>query len=259
LMQSLSNPALSMGKGLFFLPRGFSATAYSIMLRDPMIWSGYRNSIFVTLIGTFLTLTMTFLAAFPLSRTDLKGRNAIQYFIFFTMLFSGGLVPTYLVVNGLGLTNTRWSLIIPNALGAYSVFVLRNFISQIPASLQESAQIDGANDGVVLVNIIVPLSKPIIAVLGLMNAVGRWNSWLDTIIYISNTNLYPLSPIIRQINIVLGQGTFSFSLSDTDAAAFLPNSVRMATVMIATVPVLCIYPFLQKHFVKGIVLGAVKG
>ena len=259
LMFSLSDATTVYGGGLFLLPKDFSLGAYRIILRDPMIGTAYKNTIWVVVVGTAVNLTLSFLLAYPLCKKDLKGRSIIQYGIFFTMLFSGGMIPTYLVVNQLGLINSHWSLILPGAVSTYNVFVLRNFISTtIPESLPESARIDGASEVRILIQIIVPLSKPVLAVLGLWYGVGHWNAWFACIIYINKFSMYTLQPVLRQILITLNPAGF-FAYDPELAIGQMQDVVKMGIIMVATIPILCIYPFLQKYFVKGVMLGAVKG
>lgn len=257
-MYSLSHSSKAVGGGLYFLPRGFSLMAYRVVLRDALIGRAYLNTIFVTVVGTALNLLMTFLAAYPLTQQDLRGRKLIQYMIFFTMLFSGGMIPMYLLVKELGMIDSLWALIIPGAISTYNVFVMRNFIQSLPESLSESARIDGANEFTILWRIIVPLSKPAMAVLGLMYGVAHWNSWFNCIIYISTTDKYTLQPVLRQILFSLGATNyFGYDPQVTETA--MPAIVSMSVVIVATLPILCVYPFLQKYFIKGVMLGAVKG
>ena len=258
LMYSLSRADLALGGGLFLWPRGFSLNAYRVVLRDALIGGAYLNTIFVTVMGTFVNLVMTFLAAYPLSNRNLRWRKPIQYMIFFTMLFSGGLVPTYLLVRSLGLLDSLWSLIIPSAVSAYNIFVMRNFIESLPDSLPESARIDGASELTILLRIVVPLSKSAMAVLGLMYAVGHWNAWFNCIIYIKTTARYTLQPILRQILFTLGSTSY-FGFDPEMSASAMSELVSMAVVVVATLPIIMVYPFLQKYFIKGVMLGAVKG
>ena len=258
LMHSLSRSDLSLTGGLFLWPRGFSLHAYKVVLRDALIGGAYVNTVIVTVLGTLLNLTMTFLAAYPLSNRNLRWRRPIQYMIFFTMLFNGGIIPTYLLVRSLGLLDSLLSLVIPVSVSAYNIFVMRNFIETLPDSLAESARIDGASEWTILFRIIVPLSKPAMAVLGLMYAVGHWNSWFNCIIYIKSTARYTLQPIIRQILFTLGSSNFYGYDPDMGAAA-MPKLVTMAVVVVATLPIIMVYPFLQRFFIKGVMLGAVKG
>ena len=257
-MFSFSDASKAIGGGLYLLPRGLSVTGYRVVLKDALIGKAYLNTIFVTGVGTLVNLTMTFLAAYPLTRKDLRGRRFIQYMIFFTMLFNGGIIPTYLVVRGVGLIDSLWALIIPSAVSTYNIFVMRNFIESISENLFEAARIDGAGEFFILVRIVVPLSKAAMAVLGLMYAVGHWNSWFNCIIYINDTQKYTLSPILRQILFTMGSNNYYGYDPDLQAAS-MPVIVQMCVVVVATVPILCVYPFLQKYFIKGVMLGAVKG
>ena len=260
MMFSLSNADLTMGRGLFFTPAGFSLKAYEIVLRDSTLITAYRNTIIVTLGGTLLNLVFSFLMAYPLSRNDFSGKKPLTFMLFFTMLFSGGLIPTYLVIRQTGMLNSLWALIIPGAVNAYNVFVLRNFIKTIPYSLVESAKIDGANEFIILARIIIPLSKPVIAVLALMYGVGHWNSWFNCVIYITDRSKFTLQPILRDLLFVMN--SVEFFKHDVDlnfGQSQMPEVVKMATVVVATLPVMLVYPFLQKYFIKGALLGAVKG
>ena len=259
LMYSFSDSWAVNSTGFFIWPRDFSLRAYTVVMRNSAIYTAYKNTIYVVIMATSLNLVMTLLFAYPLCKKDLDGRRIIQFGIFFTMLFSGGLIPTYLVVNKLGLTNTHWSLIIPSAISTYNVFVLRNFIAtSIPDSLLESARIDGASETRILFQIVVPLSKPVLAVLGLWYGVGHWNSWFACIIYITKFNLYTLQPVLRQILTTMSPNAV-FNHDPMLDSYQLAEVVKMAMIVVATVPILCVYPFLQKYFVKGVVLGAVKG
>ena len=258
IMYSFSEGSKAIGGGLYWFPRGFSLQGYKVVLRDPLIGSAYLNTIFVTAAGTTVNLIMTFLAAYPLTRRDLRGRKVIQYMIFFTMLFNGGIVPTYLIVRAVGLVDSLWALIVPTAVSTYNIFVMRNFIDTIPENLFEAARIDGAGEFYILFQIVVPLSKAAMAVLGLMYAVGHWNSWFNCIIYINDTQKYTLSPILRQILFTMGSNNY-YGYDPDLAAASMPVISQMCVVVVATAPILSIYPFLQKYFIKGVMLGAVKG
>ena len=258
LMQSISIPSLESG-GLYLYPRGLSFVSYVQVLSDPLILSGYKVTLNVTVLATALNLVMSFLAAYPLTRKDLVGRKFMQYMIFFTMLFGGGLIPHYLVIKELGFINTYWALIIPGALSPYQMFVLRNFIQNLPSSLEEAAKIDGASEWTVLRMIVIPLSIPAIAVLGLQFGVGHWNNWFSSTIYTTRTDMLSLQAIIRNILIINADSHQNAISSEIYEQAANPKSLQMATVAVATIPILCVYPFLQKYFVKGVTLGAVKG
>ena len=260
IMYSISDANKTMGVGLFLKPSGFSLQAYKIVLRDSTIIRAYANTILVTIVATVINIIMSFLIAYPLSRNDFSGKKPITFLLFFTMLFSGGLIPTYLVMRSLGLLNSLWALIIPGMISPYNVFVLRNFIKTIPISLAESARIDGANEFVILIKIIIPLSKPVIAVLLLMYGIGHWNSWFNCIIYITDRSKFTLQPILRELLFVMN--SVEFFKNDVDlnvGQSQMPEVVKMATVVVATLPTMLVYPFLQKYFIKGAMIGAIKG
>ena len=260
LLYSLSDASRTAAGGVFLFPRGFSIEAYKIVLRTPSILTAYKNTIIVVLGATALNLLFSFLMAYPLTKKDLRGRKGITVFMFFTMIFSGGTIPTYLVVKGTHLLNSLWSLIIPGAAGAYYIFILRNFLSTIPGSLPESAKIDGASEFTILMRIIVPLSKPVMAVLALMYGVGHWNSWFNCIIYINEMEKYTLQPILREI--LFTMSTAQFFENDPSlmmGKSNMPEVTKMATVMVSTIPIVMIYPFLQKYIVHGVMIGAIKG
>ncbi len=260
LMYSISEADKTIGVSVFLYPRGFSVQAYRIVLKNPLILSAYKNTIFVVTTATALNILMTFLMAYPLSKRDLRGRTFFTFFIFLTMIFGGGLIPTFLVVRAVGLLNSLWSLILPSAVNAFFIFILRNFIQTIPESLSESAKIDGAHEFIILFKIIIPLSLPAIAVFAVMYGVGHWNSWFAAIIYLNDVKKFTLQPILRQIVFVMN--TLEFFEHDPDlqiGAGNMPQVVINATIMIATLPIVMIYPFLQKYFIKGIMIGAIKG
>ena len=256
-MLSLSDATKAFGGGFYLVPKGFSLNSYKTVLSNPNIISAYANTVFVVVVGTMINVVMTYLAAYPLSIKGLRGKKFINYFIYLTMLFSGGLIPFYMVVRGLGMIDSLWSLIIPTACGGYYVFVLRNFINTIPASLFESARIDGASELTILTKITIPLSLPSLAVISLMYGVGNWNSWFNCIIFINDYSKYTLQPILRQILFKVQIQDF-FNQTAGVSVGQTPEVVKMATVMAATIPILVIYPFFQKYFVKGMMLGAVR-
>jgi putative aldouronate transport system permease protein len=234
---------------------------YRAVFNDSEIVSGFLNALFYTVVGTALNVILTILAGYPLSRKDLFGRNALTFLFVFTMLFSGGMIPTYLVVKDLGLLNTRWALIIPTALSAYNVIITRTYFQMnLPDELLEAAQIDGANDFRFLWRIVLPLSGPIIAVNALFYAVGHWNEFFNALIYLTDQSLFPLQLVLREI---LVQNQVDLS-KITDVQKYLEmqnlaNLLKYALIVVSTVPVLVVYPFVQKHFVKGIMIGSLKG
>jgi ABC-type glycerol-3-phosphate transport system permease component len=232
---------------------------YRAVVQDPDIVMGYLNSAFYTGAGTLLSVTLTVMMAYPLSRKDFVGRRVVIWALIFAMLFSGGLIPFYLVVKQLGLIDTRWAMIIPSALGIFPVFLAKTFFqTTIPNELYEAAQIDGCSDLRFLVRVALPLSKPILAVLALLYAVGQWNSYFNALIFLNSPALYPLQLVLRNI-LILNQATLQ-TMSATQYQHFLDMSalLKYAVIVVASVPVLLLYPLAQRYFVKGVMLGSLK-
>jgi putative aldouronate transport system permease protein len=259
IIASFSNPNYTnMGK-VWFLPRGFNVLGYERVLADPRVWLGYRNTIFYTVLGTLINLIVILPAAYALSRKDLRGRNIFMLYFVFTMFFSGGLIPTYLTVRSFGLLNTIWVLVLPFCVGVYYLVIARTFFANtIPLELLEASKIDGCSDVRFFVSVVLPLSSAIIAVLSLYCAVGHWNQFFLSLIYVRNANLVPLQMVLRDI--LLENRAYSDFVAD--AAGEWANIVEMmkySLIIIATVPVMCIYPFIQKYFTKGVMIGAIKG
>ena len=262
LIASFSAPSQVWLGNVVLLPKEFTVAAYEAVLDYGAIWVGYRNTIFYTAAGTVLNLVMTICAAYPLSRRDFMPRNVLMFLFMLTMYFSGGLIPTYLVVGKLHLLNTPWAMMIPGAVSIYNVIITRTyFVNNIPQSMHEAAKLDGANSFQFLLRVVLPLSKPVLAVIGLYYAVGHWNDFFSALIYINDKNLMPLQSFLRDLLM-----TNKMSLSNMqglDAAASeaklqLAQTLKYSAIIVSTVPVLCIYPFIQKYFVKGVMIGAVK-
>lgn len=246
-------------KGLMLWPKGFSLDAYEMVLKNPKIASGYRNTLIIVVLGTFINVLMTSLGAFVLSRKDFAIKKVMTVMIIITMYFSGGMIPTYLVVyKYLRMGDTLWALILPVAISTYNLIIMRTNFQEIPASLEEAAKIDGANDIVVLFRIILPLSLPILAVMVLFYGVAHWNSWFSALIYIRTPKLYPLQLRLREILLLNDSQNMSAGANASDKFN-VGEGIRYATIMVATVPILLVYPFVQKYFVKGMMIGAVKG
>jgi putative aldouronate transport system permease protein len=259
LAASLSDSAaIAAHRGLLFFPKGFSIYSYQLVLENPYVFTGYKNTIIYVVLGTLLNLILTTLAAYALSRQQNKFRNIIMVMITFTMYFSGGLVPTYMLINELGLSDTRWVMIIPGAISAYNLIIMRTFFAGIPVSMEESAKIDGANDFTVLFRIFVPLAKPVIAVMTLFYGVGHWNAWFNASLYIQNRDLLPLQVILREILIQNTTQNMTTSVEGFDKMQ-VAETVKYATIIVATLPILALYPFMQKYFVKGVMIGSIKG
>jgi putative aldouronate transport system permease protein len=256
---SLSDAASLMAhNGFLWKPLGFSLDAYKNVFRNPMITSGYLNTFIIVVVGLFFNILLTSFGAYALSRKSLAFRKPLMLFIVFTMFFSGGLIPFYFAVMNLGLGNTLWALIIPHALSTFNLIIMRTSFEAIPDSLEESAKIDGANDFVILFKIILPLSMPVVAVMLLYYGVSHWNSWFHAVIFLQDRDKYPLQLILREI-LLLGEASSMAEGANSADVAMLAETLKYATIMVATVPILCIYPFLQKYFVKGALLGSVKG
>jgi ABC-type glycerol-3-phosphate transport system permease component len=256
-----SASAVSAGR-VFLWPIEPSIRAYQEAFSDPLIMKGYLNSFIYAIGGTLISVSLTIAIAYPLSRRTFFGRNVIMSGLIFTMLFSGGLIPTYLVVQNLGLLNTRWAMVIPSAIGVWQVIIARTFFrSTIPDELYEAATIDGASDLRFLWSIVIPLSKPVIAVIALMYAIFQWNSYFDALIYLKDPGLYPLQIVLRNVLILntLSGSTTTTNLAQQLEQQQLANVLKYALIVISSLPVLVIYPFVARHFTKGVMVGAVKG
>ena len=257
---SFSDPlAVTAGK-VWLYPVDFSLRGYEVTFQNPQIVTGYLNSLFYTVAGTLISVVLTVFVAYPLSRRDLYGSNVLMFLITFTLIFSGGLIPTYLVVKDLGMIDTRWALLIPQAVAAFQVIIARTFFrSAIPEELVEASELDGCNDLQFLWSVVLPLSKPIIAVLALMYAVAQWNGYFDALIYLKSSDLQPLQIVLRNILIL---NTTSGGTMDPAALAQrrqLADLLKYCLVVVGSVPVLMIYPFVQRYFVKGMLIGSIKG
>lgn len=259
LMYSFSEVKLAASGGLFLLPRGFTLDTYKSVFASPTIWSGFRVSVFVTVIGTVAGTFLTALTAYPLSKSSLRFGGFFLFLVFFTMLFNGGTVPNYLLIKRLNLTDNVWALILPGLVSAYNVIVMKSFFQNLPDSLEESAKIDGANDLVIFFRIILPLSKAVLATIALFIAVVYWNDFFSTVLYITTKSKWSIQAVLRDMLTNTQQAMKDAGVDVNQATKFSSETIKSATVIIATVPILAIYPFLQKHFVRGVMLGAVKG
>lgn len=257
LVSSVSDPVKMASKGLVFLPEGFSLSSYLEVVNYKLLWVGYRNTLFYVVIGTAASVFFTVMTAFCLTRKGLPGRNLIMMMILFTMYFGGGMIPLYLTIKGLGLLDNPLVMIIPSLISTYNMIITMSYIRGIPDSLEEAAKIDGASDMHILFRIIVPLAKPVIAVIALYYMVGKWNDYFTGLLYLSDKQLWPLQMVLRQI--LVQQDTSMSVMSQTNAAEAYAENMRYATIVVSTVPILCVYPFIQKYFVKGVMIGAVKG
>lgn len=258
---SISNPAAVVNGEVWLLPKEITFTGYEKLFANKEILKGYMNTIIYTVVGTMVNVVMTILAAYPLSRKDFSGRNIFTALFVFTMFFSGGLIPTYLIVKDLGMTNTMWALIIPNAVAVWNIIIMRTFFQQsIPFEIQESAQIDGCGNFKILLKIILPLSMPILAVMTLFYSVAHWNSFFSALIYLSERDKYPLQLFLREILIQSNMQDMIQTSEESLAKTIMEaESIKYALVIVANLPILMLYPFLQRYFVKGMVIGAIKG
>lgn len=255
---SISDPGLlAQNRGLLIKPLGFTFRAYQLVFENPMILIGYGNTLFYVFVGTTINIILTSLGAYALSRKNVMLSKPIMLMIVFTMFFSGGLVPTYLLIGKLGMIDTRWALIIPNAISAWNLIIMRTAFKSIPDSLEESARMDGANDFTILFRIILPLSLPVLAVMILFYGVGHWNAYFSAMIYLRDRSLFPLQLILREILITNSTEDFITGVTGGDRYP-IGETVKYATIIVATLPILFLYPFLQKYFVKGVLIGSLK-
>ena len=268
VMASFSEPLqLESFRGVLFHSLGFTWKGYQLVLQIPSIKTGYMNTLFLVMVGTVSNMVMTCLAAWVLSQKRWWYSKFLMVLVTFTMFFSGGLIPSYLLVKDLGMLDSRLALIIPNLISVWNLIVMRTGFMNVPDSLSESARLDGANDFTILVRIIIPLSKAVLAVILLYYAVGYWNSWFGAMIYIRSRDKYPLQLVLREVLVLessgsgmTNQGASSvLNTVNADNISQYKKLVRYTTIVIATVPVLCFYPFIQKYFTKGVMIGSLKG
>ncbi|UVI31238.1 carbohydrate ABC transporter permease [Paenibacillus spongiae] len=257
---SVSDPQAVNSGNMWLWPKDITFLGYEKIFQNKEILTGYLNTIMYTVLGTSINLVMTILAAFPLSRRDLAGRNAIMAMFVFTMFFSGGLIPSYMLVKNLGMLNTVWALVIPGAVSVWNIIIMRTFFQQsIPSEIHEAAAIDGSSDFHLLLKIILPLSMPILAVMTLFYSVGHWNSFFNALIYLTDRDRFPLQLILREILIQNQMEQMSESADALTDQILYAQTIKYAVIIVANLPVLMLYPFLQKYFTKGIMIGAIKG
>lgn len=257
---SFSSPSAVTSGKVWLWPVEFTLDGYIATFKNSKILTGYTNSFIYTLFGTLISVTLTILIAYPLSRRSFYGRNVLMIFIVFTMIFNGGLIPTYLVVQNLGMIDTRWAMILPQAIAVWQVIIARTFFqTSISDDLVEASEMDGCSDIRFIWSIVLPLSKPIIAVLVLMYAVFQWNAYFDALIYLKSADLHPLQLVLRDIIILNTSGGGQMEASEMLRRQELSNLMKYCLIVVASLPVLIIYPFVQKHFVKGVMIGSLKG
>lgn len=255
-----SGTAVQSGKVVLF-PVDFSLKGYQIVLSTSSVWLGFRNSLFYTFVGTAINISLTMIAAYCLSRPDVPGKNQLMLFFTFTMFFNGGMIPSYMLIQNLKLLNTVWALLLPGAMGVYNMIIARTFIqSNIPLELLEAAKIDGCSDIKYFTRIVIPLSKAVIAVLVLFYGVGHWNAYFNAMIYLHDRNLYPLTLFLREI--LMADQIDPSTIQDPELQAIIAQTagvMKYALIVVSMIPVLLIYPFIQKYFVKGVMIGSIKG
>lgn len=262
LFCSLSDPyKLMQHKGLLLKPLGFTLNGYFLVFKNPSITKGFLNTLIYVVVGTSLNLLLTSMSAYVLSRKDLFFGKPLMLMVTVTMFFSGGLIPFYLQVQRLGLGDTRWAIILPSAISVWNLIVMKTSFNSIPDSLIESAKIDGANDFTILFKIVIPVSKATLAVIALFCAVGQWNSWFNAMLFLRDRSKYPLQLILREI--LISNDTREMMKMPQGAGQFIKADayktlIKYSTVIVSTIPILCVYPFLQKYFVKGVMIGSIK-
>ncbi|MCG5470253.1 carbohydrate ABC transporter permease [Micromonospora sp. LAH09] len=254
--RSLSEEAYIIAGEVTIVPRGFDLTAYKLLMSDAMFWTNYRNTVVYTVVATLISIVLTTCYAYVLSKPQLKGRGVLVGIALFTMFFSGGLIPNYVLVTSLGMKNTIWAVVIPNAISVFNLLVMKAFFESLPSELEEAAAVDGLNTYGILLRIVLPLSKAIIATMVLFYAVSFWNSWFAAFLYMDRQDLLPVTVYLR--NLIAGATSAESAAADADkvqAAATL----QAVTIVLTTLPILAVYPFVQRYFVRGVMLGAVKG
>lgn len=256
---SFSAPEDALRVGLHILPRTWSLDAYKEVFHLHNLYVGMYNTLFRTVVGTVLSIALMSLGAYPLSKKRLPHRTFFTMAIVFTLFFSGGLIPTYMLIKGLGLYDTRWALIVPMLSSTFTLFIMRNFFMSIPEELEESARIDGANDVRILVSLVMPLSKPILATVTVWVAVSHWNAWFDALIYIQDTKKMVMQIYLRKLFITNDNDTLRQMMEQSGGRVQVQDTLKSAVLMVTMAPIIVLYPFLQKHFIKGILVGSLKG
>ncbi|MDP4153476.1 MAG: carbohydrate ABC transporter permease [Bacillota bacterium] len=259
---SFSNPnELAQHTGALLWPKGYSLEGYKAVFHNMNIWIGYGNTLFYVIIGTITKMIMTAIGAYVLSRKDFIMRRFITLMIVFTMYFGGGMIPDFLLVKSVGLYDSRFAIIIPTLIATWNLIIMKTAFNRVPESLEESAKLDGANDLTILFKIVFPVTKATFAVIALYYAVGEWNAWFNSMLYLSDRNKWPLQLFLREIliqNTSIGNAVGTMADSQTTATIFLEDVVRYCSICVATLPILCAYPFAQRYFVKGVMMGSIK-
>ena len=257
LAQSFSSePAIAAGH-VNLIPKGFNLTTYRTVMADPTFWGNYRNTVVYTVVATAIAIVLTTCYAYVLSKKHLKGRGFLIGVAMFTMFFNGGLIPNYVLVNDLGLRNSLWAIVLPNAISVFNLLVMKAFFESMPTDLEEAAVIDGLTTYGILLRIVLPLSKAVLATMILFYAVSFWNSWFSAFLYLDRTELFPVTVYLR--NLIAGATTGSNEGTSSDTALQIAANIQAVTIVLTVLPILTVYPFVQRYFVSGVLLGAVKG
>lgn len=239
------------------VPRGFNLTTYKIVMSDPTFWTNYRNTVIYTVVATLISMVLTTCYAYVLSKKHLRGRGALVGIAVFTMFFNGGLIPNYVLVSGLGMRNTIWAIVLPNAINVFNLLVMKAFFESLPVELEEAAAVDGMDTYRILLRIVLPLSKAVIATLTLFYAVSFWNSWFSAFLYMDRQDLFPVTVYLR--NLIAGATGGSDVGTPSETALQIAASIQSVTIVLTVLPIMLVYPFIQRYFVSGVMLGAVKG
>ncbi|GAB7036928.1 carbohydrate ABC transporter permease [Catenuloplanes niger JCM 9533] len=255
--RSLSSEQEIIAGRVTLLPRGFDLTTYRLVMSDSLFWTNYRNTVIYTVVATTISIVLTTCYAYVLSKQHLRGRGVLVGIAVFTMFFSGGLIPNYVLVSGLGLRNTIWAVVLPNAINVFNLLVMKAFFESLPVELEEQAAVDGLGTYGILLRIVLPLSKAIVATMLLFYAVAYWNSWFTAFLYLDRAELFPVTVYLRNLIAGATDATSTGSV-DTDVAQVAAN-IKAVTMVLTVVPILTVYPFVQRYFVSGVMLGAVKG
>ena len=255
--RSLSDEGYIRSGQVNIIPRGFNLDTYRLVMSDSMFWTNYRNTIVYTVTATVISIVLTTCYAYVLSKKDLKGRGALVGIAVFTMFFSGGLIPNYVLITSLGLKNSIWAIVLPNAINVFNLLVMKAFFESLPTELEEAAAVDGLNTYGILWRIVIPLSKAIIATMVLFYAVSFWNSWFTAFLYMDRSELFPVTVYLR--NLIAGATTATSTGSSSDSLAQAAANIQAVTIILTVLPIIMVYPFIQRYFVSGIMLGAVKG
>lgn len=259
VMQSFSSMEETLKGGMFLYPKGFNIDTYKSVFNNPQVFTGFGTSFMVTIVGTVLGTLLTAMTAYPLSKSRLRGGKVMMVLVLFTMIFAAGMIPSFLLVQGLGLLDNRLALIFPALVSAYNCIIMKNFFLSIPESLEESARIDGANDIRIFFSIIIPLSKATIATIALFMAVAYWNDYFSTVLYIRSSDKWALQAVLRNMLTNTQQAMAQAGVNVINTSNTNSETIKAGTIVISTVPILVVYPFVQKYFVTGVMIGGVKG